>query len=88
VVDLTDGTTVNFIYEVHGLKSFKHEWAKARRLSWLGMTVAVLPLQSIYQSKKYVGRPKDIAHLPLLEQTMKLQRRVLRSGQRRRRKEN
>jgi len=23
-------------------------------------------------SKKFVGRPKDLAHLPLLEQTMKL----------------
>ena len=36
--------------------------------------VAVLPLQRIYASKKFVGRPKDLAHLPLLEQTLKLQR--------------
>ena len=41
---------------------------------WLGTEVAVLPLARIYASKKFVGRPKDLAHLPVLEQTMKLQR--------------
>ena len=76
VVDLSDGSTVNFLYEVHGLRSFRYEYQRARRLRWLGTEVAVLPLERIYASKKFVGRPKDIAHLPLLEQTMKLRRRV------------
>ena len=75
VVELVDGTAVNFLYEMHGLRSFRAEYAGAKRLSWLGVTVAVLPLERIYASKKFVGRPKDIAHLPLLEQTMKLRRR-------------
>ena len=76
VVDLPDGSIVNFIYEIHGLHSFDREFRGSRRIKWLGMEVAVLPLERIYQSKKFVGRPKDLAHLPLLEQTMKLQRRI------------
>jgi len=73
VVDLSDGSTVNFLYEVHGLRSFRYEYQHAQRVKWLETDVAVLPLARIYASKKFVGRPKDLAHLPLLEQTMKLQ---------------
>ena len=80
VVDLSDGSTVNFLYEVGGLRSFEYEYQRAKRVRWLQTTVAVLPLERIYASKKYVGRPKDLAHLPLLEQTMKLQRHL--KGQR------
>ena len=75
VVDLSDGSTVNFVYEVHGLRGFRYEYLRAKKLRWLGTRVAVLPLDRIYASKKFVGRPKDLAHLPLLEQTMKLRRR-------------
>jgi hypothetical protein len=76
VVDLQDGSVINFLYEVHGLRSFRAEYRNARRISWLGTRVAVLPLERIYASKKFVGRPKDLAHLPLLEQTMKLRRKL------------
>lgn len=76
VVDLEDGSVVNFLYEVHGLRSFAAEFRSAQRLKWLGTTVSVLPLDRIYASKKFVGRPKDLAHLPLLEQTMELKRRL------------
>jgi len=78
VVDLSDGSTVNFLYELHGLRSFQSEYRRARRIRWLHTEVAVLPLERIYASKKFVGRPKDLAHLPLLEQTMKLQRHLRR----------
>jgi hypothetical protein len=33
-------------------------------------------LDRIYVSKKFVGRPKHMAYLPLLEQTIKLQRQL------------
>ena len=78
VIDLSDGSTVNFLYEVHGLRSFDYEYRRARKITWLGTEVAVLPLERIYASKKFVGRPKDLAHLPLLEQTIKLGRRLKR----------
>ena len=82
VVDLSDGSTVNFLYEVHGLRSFLFEYQHAKRVKWLETEVAVLPLERIYASKKFVGRPKDLAHLPLLEQTMKLQRQLKRGRKR------
>jgi hypothetical protein len=75
VVDLSDGFTVNFLNEVHGLRGFDREYKEAKRLNWLGAKVAVLPLDRIYASKRFVGRPKDLAHLPLLKQTMRLLRR-------------
>jgi hypothetical protein len=79
VVDMSDGSTVNFLYEVHGVRRFGYEYARAKRMRWLGVRVAVLPLERIYASKKFVGRPKDIGHLVVLEQTIKLQRHLRRS---------
>ena len=75
VVELEDGSLVNFLYRVDGLLSFAREFQGARRLKWLGTTVAVLPLARILLSKRTVGRPKDLAHLPLLEQTIRLRKR-------------
>jgi len=76
VVELSDGSLVNFLYQVDGLKAFEQEFKNALRLSWLGMKAPVLPLTRIYRSKKFVGRPKDLAHLPLIEQTLSLNRRL------------
>ncbi len=75
-MDLSDGTTVNFLYEVHGLHSFRYEYQHAEKMNWLGVDVSVLPLARIYASKKFVGPPKDLAQLPLLEQIMRLQREL------------
>jgi hypothetical protein len=44
--------------------------------------VPATTLERIYASKKCVDRPKDFAHLPLLEQTMKLQRHLKRQRNR------
>lgn len=74
VVALADDTLVNFLFDVTGLGSFAEEWRRARRMRWLGMSVAVMPLTSIIRSKKAVRREKDIAHLPLLERTVRLAR--------------
>src|SRR5208282_336044 len=54
VVDLSDGSVVNFLYELHGLRSFHHEYRRAKRIRWLQTEVAVLPLARIYASKKCV----------------------------------
>jgi hypothetical protein len=76
VVELGDGSLVNFLYRVDGLRSFGSEFRDAKQIRWLGMRVPVLPLSRIYLSKKRVGRPKDLAHLPLLEQTLALKRKI------------
>jgi hypothetical protein len=76
VVELTDGSLVNFLYRVDGLKSFNEEYRHALRLRWLGTEVVVLPLHRIYRSKQVVGRPKDLAHLPLLKQVLLIRKKV------------
>jgi len=76
VVSLTDDTLVNFVYRVDGLCSFAAEYKSARELEWLGLRVRVLPIERVYASKKFISRPKDIAHLPLLEAAMRLRRRI------------
>ena len=66
VVILAEGTVVNFLYRVDGVRPFASEHRKAVRLEWMGQTVRVLPLERILASKQFVGRPKDLAHLPIL----------------------
>jgi hypothetical protein len=74
IVELTDGTLVNFIYEVTGLKSFSVEYRKAKRLEFHGQSIAVMPLESIRRSKAAVMRPKDASHILYIDQTLRLLR--------------
>ncbi len=70
VVALSDDTLVNFLYRVDGVASFATESRRALVLDWLGFRVKVLPLAKVIQSKEFVGRPKDLAHLPLLRDVL------------------
>lgn len=74
VVALEDDTVVNFLPRVDGIGGFSSEYPNARRLRWQGMIVPVLPLESILKSKKAVGRPKDLAHIPLIRQVLRLRK--------------
>jgi hypothetical protein len=71
IVELKDGTLVNFIYEVTGLKSFGAELKKAKLLTFHGEKVPVLPLESIQRSKEATMRPKDVAHLLYIGQALR-----------------
>ena len=66
---------MNFLYRIDGLKNFADEYERAEMLEWLGRQIRVLPLQRIIASQKPIRRPKDIAHLPLLNQTLKLKKK-------------
>jgi len=66
VVALRDGALVNFLYRVDGLASFSTEWRRAEEVPFRGVQLKVLPLERLIRSKEFIGRPKDIAHLPLL----------------------
>lgn len=70
VVALEDGSLINFIYRVDGLASFATEYRRAVKLQWLEEVVRDLPLASVLKSKRHIGRAKDLAHIPLLEQTI------------------
>ena len=79
VVELADGTLVNFIFEVTGLRGFAAELRRARKLRFHGLTVPVMPLESIRKSKSAIMRPKDAAHIHHIDETMRAleaQRRV------------
>src|SRR5207302_1617164 len=73
-VERAHGTLVNFIYKVTGLKDFATELRKARKLKFHGLTVTVMPLELIRKSKAAVMRPKDPAHIPYIEETLRLLR--------------
>jgi len=78
VAVLPGDLTINFVYSVTGLNSFSSEYRKTGKLQWMGRRIAVLPLERIHKSKSIVRRPKDLAHLPILEQTMKLRQQLFR----------
>jgi hypothetical protein len=63
VVYLEDGTPVNFIFEVDGLKSFTREFKYTELLKFHGKSIPVLKLERILKSKEAVGRDKDRAHI-------------------------
>jgi 5-methylthioribose kinase len=70
VVELADGTLVNFIFEVTGLNGFAAELRKARWLRFHGLEVPVMPLESIRKSKAALLRPKDPVHIHYIDQTL------------------
>lgn len=76
VVELTDGTLVNFIFEITGLKTFAAEFRKAKQMSFQGLKVPVMPLESIRKSKAATMRPKDEAHIHYIDETLRLRKKV------------
>jgi hypothetical protein len=75
VVELVDGTLINFVYEVTGLKKFASEFKKAKALIFHGERIPVLPLESIQRSKQAIMRPKDALHLFLIAEALELMKR-------------
>jgi hypothetical protein len=74
VVYLSDGTPVNFVYEVTGLATFATELATAVRLPFHGRIVPVLPLSRIRKSKSAIGRDKDKLHIRQINEFLRCQK--------------
>ena len=70
VVELSDGTLVNFVYEVTGLPAFGKVIGRAKKMKWAGVNVLVLPLELIQKSKEAIRRPKDLLHIELIRQRL------------------
>jgi hypothetical protein len=70
VVALRNGSLVNFLFSITGLASFETEWRRAKKVTFHFPKVRVVPLEKIIQSKECLGRPKDLAHLPLLRDVL------------------
>lgn len=69
VGDSVDGFDV--VLTVHGIGAFDEEIAKAIRIPMDGFTLAVLPLDRIIASKRWLNREKDRAAIPALESAAK-----------------
>lgn len=79
VVYLDDGTPINFVYTVTGLKGFAAECRYSKKLTLRGKEVAVLDLKRIQKSKQAVGRDKDLLHIKLISDFLRCQRGLARS---------
>lgn len=66
-----NGLSIDFVYETHGLKSFRTEMRGAIRMDWQGIDVPVLPLERIIAAKEFIGRDKDLAQLPILRNVLR-----------------
>lgn len=74
VVYLEDGTPVNFVYEVTGLKRFSRERQHVTFARIHGHEVPVLRLERIVKSKEAVGRDKDKLHILLIRDFLRCKR--------------
>jgi predicted nucleotidyltransferase len=83
VVYLEDGTPVNFIFGVDGLKSFETELKNTARLKFHGKSIPVLRLERILKSKQTVARDKDRAHIIHIRNLLRCRRATRESKKRR-----
>lgn len=75
---LRDGSLINFLFQIDGLQSFSTEYKRCDKLSWNGRRIPVLPLRRLLKSKRFISRPKDIAHIPIIEETIRLKNETAR----------
>ena len=78
VVYLSDGTPVNFVYEVTGIGTFAKELSSTVKLPFHGRTIPVLALTRIRKSKAAVGRDKDKLHVQQINEFLRCQKAIRR----------
>jgi hypothetical protein len=71
MVDDTSGLQADFMPVIHGVRSFEGLRARATEHAVGTIKVKVASLSDIIASKKAAGRDRDLAVLPVLEQTLK-----------------
>ena len=71
VVDDASGLQADFMPVIHGVRSFEGLRSRATQHAVGKIKVKVASLPDIIASKKAAGRDRDLAVLPVLEQTLK-----------------
>jgi hypothetical protein len=71
VVDDAGGLQADFMPAIHGVRSFEGLRSRSVAREIAGRTILVASLDDIIASKKAAGRDRDLAVLPVLEQTRK-----------------
>lgn len=61
------GDRFDVVTHAHGLGTFAQELPAAIASSLQGVPIRLLPIERIVASKRAIGRPKDVAQLPVLE---------------------
>jgi len=74
MVDDASGLQADFMPVIHGVRSFEGLRSRAVQCVIGTITVKVASLADIIASKKAAGRDRDLAVLPVLEQTLKAAR--------------
>jgi predicted nucleotidyltransferase len=69
VVRDDDGLQLDFMADVHGVRSFTGLRDRATAVNLGGPTLLVASLSDIIKSKRAAGRPRDLAVLEVLEKT-------------------
>ena len=69
LVDDTLGLQANFMPVIHGVRSFEGLRSRSIEHRLDGLSVLVASMDDIIASKKAAGRDRDLAVLPVLEQT-------------------
>lgn len=82
VVYLSDGTPVNFVFEVTGLDTFSRELRHSSQLEYHGRTIPVLRLERILKSKQAIRRDKDLAHIIHIRNLLRCRRALKASSTR------
>ncbi len=75
-----DGLQVDFMTDVHGLRSFEGVKARSARVDLGGPVLLVASLDDIVRSKKATDRLKDQAALPILEKALERQKAKPKEG--------
>lgn len=58
------------VTHAHGLDTFEQEFERAKSIQIDEVTLKILPLERIIVSKRAAGRPRDLAHIPALEEAL------------------
>lgn len=74
MVDDGSGLQADFMPAIHGVRSFEGLRSRAIEYTIGSIKVKVASLPNIITSKKAAGRDRDLAVLPVLEQTLKATR--------------
>jgi len=70
VVNDDTGMQVDFMSILHGIKSFENLRSDAVEVEFEGYELKVASLEKIIQSKKTLGRQRDLAVIEILERTL------------------
>ena len=64
------GDRFDVVVHMHGLRDFAAEYEASKELAVDGVPVRVLPLDRIIESKRALGRARDLAQIPALEEAL------------------